>query len=397
MKVHGGNRNTTKTGSDVCSKEFPMNPADRFDNVWRDPGGYARALKKETGRTILGFFCSFTPEELIYAAGAVPFRLFGTRGEIRLADAHLQSYCCSLVRGGLETALNGSLDFLDGAVFPHTCDSIQRLSDIWRLNAGFTHHFDAVLPVKLNTDSARQYMIDVLSGFRQELETAFNRQISDTNLRDAIRDYNRIREKLKAVYELRSKRPALFAPSDIHRMMTAAMVMERSAFLGEISLLLDDIEWRFPGPQETGRKRIVLSGGICSHPDIYDLLAQAGADVVWDDLCTGARYFEGRIVENAADPISAVADRYLSRNVCPAKHVDITARARQLVDTVRAQGAEGVVFLLLKFCDPHAFDYPYLKQFLDDAQIPSLLLEIEDQPLPEGQLRTRFETFVDML
>jgi benzoyl-CoA reductase/2-hydroxyglutaryl-CoA dehydratase subunit BcrC/BadD/HgdB len=64
---------------------------------------------------------------------------------------------------------------------------------------------------------------------------------------------------------------------------------------------------------------------------------------------------------------------------------------------VRQHKAGGVVFLLLKFCDPHAFDYPYLKQFLDDAGIPSLLLEIEDQPPPEGQLLTRLETFVDML
>lgn len=374
-----------------------MNPLESFQSVWLNPNDYARGLKRQTGRKVLGFFCSYTPEELIHAAGVLPFRIFGTRGEVRLADAHLQSYCCSLVRGGLETTLSGGLDFLDGAVFPHTCDSIQRLSDIWRLNAGFAHHFDVVLPVKLNTPAARQYMIDVLAGFRRNLEAAFEAEIPDAALRDAIRDYNRIRDNLKTLYEIRSSRPALFAPETVGRVTAAAMLMERKAFLEKLTAFLGALDPDASGKPEADRKRIVLSGGICSHPEIYGLLARAGADVVWDDLCTGARWFEGRIVEDAADPIEALADRYLLRNICPAKHVDIAARGRELVDTVRQHRADGVIFLLLKFCDPHAFDYPYLKRFLDEAAIPTLLLEIEDQPPPEGQLMTRFETFVEML
>ena len=378
-------------------KENFMTSAERFRSVWRDPAGYGRIVKQETGRSILGFFCSYAPVELIYAAGILPVRLFGTRGEISLADTHLQSYCCSLVRGGLEDALKGNLDFLDGAVFPHTCDSIQRLSDIWRLNAGFAHHFDAVLPVQLNTQSARQYMIDVLSGFCRELETAFGKQIRDADISAAICEYNQIRKQLKALYALRSQKPGLFEPSAVHWIMTAAMVMEPAAFLRDITAFLDQIGSSAGDAQQTGRKRLMLAGGICTQPDVYDLLARAGADVVWDDLCTGARYFEGTIAEDAKDPLAAVADRYFSRSVCPAKHADITARGRHLVDAAREQGADGVVFLQLKFCDPHAFDYPYLKQFLDSAQIPSLLIEIEDQPPPGEQLLTRLETFVDML
>lgn len=374
-----------------------MNSEDIFQSVWLNPYDYARRLKQRTGRKILGFFCSYTPGELIHAAGVHPFRLLGTKGEIRLADAHLQSYCCSLARGGLETALNGSLDFLDGAVFPHTCDSIQRLSDIWRLNAGFAHHFDVVLPVKLNTISAREYMADVLTGFRRELEHAFQTQITDEALWAAIRNYNLIREKLESLYGLRSFKPALFEPAEVHRITASAMFMEPGAFLKDISDYLGTIEHDDLDGSGTGRKRIVISGGICSHPDIYDLLARAGADVVWDDLCTGARWFEEKIREDVSDPIEAVADRYMARNVCPAKHADIKVGAVELADTVRRHRADGVIFLLLKFCDPHAFDYPYLKRFLDDAGIPSLLLEIEDQPPPEGQLMTRFETFVDML
>ncbi|MBW2370540.1 MAG: 2-hydroxyacyl-CoA dehydratase, partial [Deltaproteobacteria bacterium] len=134
-----------------------------FSDVVSNPRAYAENWKKETGGEIVGHFCSYTPEEIITAAGALPFRILGSGATITKADMHLQAYSCSLVRGGLEDALTGKLDFLDGTVFPHTCDSIQRLSDIWRLNVKEKFHLDVILPVKLNTASARTYMLDTLN------------------------------------------------------------------------------------------------------------------------------------------------------------------------------------------------------------------------------------------
>ena len=373
------------------NKGLPM-----FKAVAGNPAAYIRTAKADTGRKVVGYFCSYTPEELIFAAGAIPYRIFGTSRDIKLADAHLQSYCCALVRSGLEDALRGELDFLDGTVFPHTCDSIQRLSDIWRLNAGFPFHIDVVMPVKLNTDSARMYMIDVMKGFKKELESALNTEISDASLRQALDDYNRIRRQLARLYEIRSRAPHALPPNAIHDVMKAAMVMDRKVFLDAVSQYVESIASSPAIDSVTGRKRILLSGGICNHPDIYGLLSEAGGDVVWDDLCTGNRFTAGQM-DLQADPIEALADRYLTRMVCPAKHADNTTRGEALVESVREQNAAGVIFMLLKFCDPHAFDYPYLKKYLDDAGIPSLLFEVEEQPPSEGQLRTRFETFVDML
>ena len=115
-----------------------MDVLRQFHEISDNPGTYASALKNQ-GKKIIGYFCSYTPEEIIHAAGLHPMRLFGTKDDIHLADKHLQSYSCSLVRGALADVLSGRLDFLDGTVFPHTCDSIQRLSDIWRLNTTYRH------------------------------------------------------------------------------------------------------------------------------------------------------------------------------------------------------------------------------------------------------------------
>lgn len=374
-----------------------MQLLEKLCQIAENPYEYAEKIKGDIRAPIIGYFCSYAPEEVICAAGAVPFRIFGTRGDISLADAHLQSYCCSLARGGLEDALTGRLAFLDGTVFPHTCDSIQRLSDIWRLNAGFSFHSDIVLPVKLDTPSARTYMTAVLRDFRDELAAALKVPLTDDDLASAVRTVNQIRKYLGDLYAARSKTPGILSAKALHQATKAAMVMDRKEAAADLAALVESLGFENPPPAaDSGRKRVILSGGICNHPDLYTLMEASGADVVWDDLCTGARYVEG-LVDETGDPIAAIAARYIERMVCPAKHSDNTARGRNLVELARTHHAVGVIFLFLKFCDPHAFDYPYLKQFLDEAGIPSMVLEIEERLPPEGQMKTRIESFVEMI
>ncbi len=373
-----------------------MNAWHHIQAIADDPFDYARRLKQDQNKPVIGYFCSYTPEELIYASGALPFRIFGTRQHITLADAHLQSYCCSLVRGGLEDALTGKLSFLDGTVFPHTCDSIQRLSDIWRLNAGFKFHIDVVLPVKLDRKSARTYMIEVLNQFRKDLTAAIGKEITVSDLRQSVFVYNRIRSILHDIYGIRSQHPENISALDLNRILKASMIMDRGEFLDVLMDLKDQLQRQVSQIQTKPQKRIILSGGICNHPDIYELIEAAGGSVIWDDLCTGTRYVDG-LIDTKTDPMEAIAERYMTRMVCPAKYGGLTTRGEHLVNLVKTHRANGVIFLFLKFCDPHSFDYPYLKKYLDDAGIPNMLLEIEEQPFPEGQLKTRFESFMEMI
>ncbi|MEN6466330.1 MAG: 2-hydroxyacyl-CoA dehydratase family protein [Syntrophaceae bacterium] len=371
-----------------------MPDVSRFRAAAEDPLAYARELKKNTGARIVGYMCSYAPEEIIFAAGASPLRLFGASGPIALADAHLQSYCCPLVRGSLDNALSGRLDFLDGAVFPHTCDSIQRLSDIWRLNVRGCFHIDAVLPVKLNTESSRLYMARVIAKFRRDLEEKLGTEITDEKIRAAISLYNAIRRGLKKLYELRAQNPSALRGSDLHAAVKSAMVMERNDYLAALKDLIEQIE--SSRMVEYRGKRLMLTGGVCSQPDIYGIIEDAGGAVVGDDLCTGSRYFEG-MADETGDPEAAIAARFHGRAICPAKHLGIRERGRRLVEAAVKLNADGVIFLLLKFCDPHAFDYPYIKDMLDRAGMPVLLLDIEDRPSGSESLRTRLETFIEMI
>ncbi|MDD5476493.1 MAG: 2-hydroxyacyl-CoA dehydratase family protein [Syntrophales bacterium] len=380
----------------IKEKRIFMNTLDQFLAAAEHPERYAAKLKSE-GASIIAFLCSYTPEELIHAAGLHPMRLFGTRGPIMRADGHLQAYCCSLARGTLEQALAGDLSFLDGAVFPHTCDTIQRLSDIWRLNTSFGFFADVVLPVKLDSKSAQDYFADVLGRFKAELEEWTGREITEDSLRRSIETFNAVRSSLERLYRLRSADPGIMAGSRMAAVIRGSMIMDRNELPGMLDRLIEEAESGiYREPPGKDKKRLILSGGICDHPDFYTALEDSGGVVAWDDLCTGSRFFNGT-TETSGNLPAALARRYSRRLICPAKHLSTTARAERLLEIVREHRADGVIFFLLKFCDPHAFDYPWLKEFLEKHNVPNTLIEVEHQLPPEGQLKTRLETFIQTL
>ena len=349
---------------------------------------------QKTGRKIMGYLCSYAPEEIIHAAGFHPMRLFSSKSGIILAENHLQPYCCSLVRGILEDSLAGRLDFLDGAVFPHTCDSMQRLSDIWRMNGRYPFFADVVLPAKLNTKSARTYMTDVLVRFKKDLEAAVGHDITDTDLTSSISIFNSIRNNLSAIYDLNSSTPGIITGQDLYALVKGSVIMDRKKAAELLPLIVARLQTMNASAKKG--KRLILSGSVCDTPDIFNAIETAGGVIVGDDLCTGARWFDGRIPENDP-PLPAIAARYMDRMTCPAKHSGLTTRAEALISLVEKNKADGVVFLFLKFCDPHAFDYPYLKEFLDKQGIKSTAFEMDDQQQSLGQFMTRIETFIHML
>ncbi len=355
---------------------------------------YLRQWKVKTGRKIIGYFCTNNPEEMIHAAGFLPVRVLTSRDSISLASRHLQSYSCSLVQSSLESALRGDLSFLDGTVFPHTCDSMQRLSDIWAENLKFPFHWDLVLPVKLNSGSARDYLIQELRRFRAGLETYLGHSISEEQLRASITLFNDNRALLRDVYFRRMDHPEKISASDFFLLIKTATFMPKEEHNAQLKSVLSSISAAHIS-RESGI-RLFVAGSVCDHLSLYSLLDSAGAPVAGDDLCTGWRYISDDVSLNG-DPIHALADRLLRKVPCPCKYNPEIDRAEHLLKRVKDCGAKAVVFLLLKYCDPHAFDYPYLREKLDRGKIRSLLLEIEPGGIPLGALETRLKAFLETL
>jgi benzoyl-CoA reductase subunit C len=359
-----------------------------------DPVAAAKRFKEAYRRPVFGYFCTYTPEEIIHAAGGIPFRIIGQKKKIRLADAHLQAYCCSLVRDALEDALGGRLEFLDGVVFPHTCDSIQRLSDIWRINAGFPFHADIVLPVKLHTESAKEYLIEELAQFVKKLSAYTKKEITDASLTEAIDLYNVMRNNLARLYEVKKNNPGVIPSCALNDCVQAAMFMP----VEEHNRLMGDLLAAPPATGPDGKpSRILVVGNLCVFDEIYDFIDGSGGTVVGDDMCTGSRYFAAPIKKDGRDPVEAIADRIIERPICAAKHNPRFDRAAYLKGMIKDTKADGVIFLLIKFCDPHSFDYPYLMEAADEMKVPHLLLETEMDNPSLGQVKTRIDAFMEMI
>jgi bcr-type benzoyl-CoA reductase subunit C len=343
--------------------------------------------------TPIGFFCPYVPEELLHAAGALPIRLMGAPIQMSHVQAHLQPNCCHLVKSSLESLLQGELDFLKGIVFSHTCDTMQGLPDIWALQKRIPLQFNLMMPSRLDSDLSRSYFKAEMERFKDFLESRIGK-IPHENLKASIQLFNHIREKIEGIYHYRRKSPGTISGSEFAQIIRAGYLMDRQRYLGLLSDLLNEL----PEKTEEGKKQvpIYLTGNMAHSASFFSLIEESGAQIVQDDLCSGARFLHLMVPEDG-DPVEGLTHRYFDSFLCPSKHKGNDAHIETLVNEAQKSGAKGVIFLLYKYCEDYYFDYPDLKQALESKGIPTLLLEVEDPSYSIGQLKTRVQAFMEML
>jgi bzd-type benzoyl-CoA reductase N subunit len=365
-----------------------------FSGIAEGAYDYPLDWKQKTGGRVFGYFCTYFPEELLHAAGILPIRILGVKENVSVADAHAQAFICSLVRTSLDAAMRKKFEFLDGVVFPHSCDSIQNLADIWRRH--FPEQFSdvVVLPVWVDIPEAEDYLTQELDRFKRKLEEHLGEQISEEALAQSIEIYNENRAALAELYSLRRENPTAISAEGVLNIVLASLRMLKEDHTALLKDLLEELK---VAPTTNGDPvRIVLFGNACDHSDIMRLFDGKDAVVVDDDLCTGSRYFL-HMTPPEGPHLRRIAKRYLNRVPCPSKHSNSFDRREYLVDMVRQGQADGIVMLILKFCDPHDFDYPDLAKSLTENEIPHIKIETEMMPTSIEQVRTRIQAFVEML
>ena len=342
-------------------------------------------------RIPIGFFCPYVPEELLYAAGTLPFRLMGSPIKMSHVQAHLPPSCCHLVKSSLESLLQNELNFLKGVIFTHTCDSMQGLSDIWAFQKRIPFHFNFMMPTNLDSELSRLYLKAEMERLKYFLESNVG-EITSQNLKASIQLFNRIREKIKEIY-LKRKSSGEISDSAFAQIIRAGYVMDRQHYLQVLNALLNTIPDK---REEEDRVPIFLAGNMVHSASYFSLIEEAGAKVVSDDLCSGARFLRLMTREDI-DPIEALMERYLSSFICPTKYRGPNAHIETFLKEIAESGAKGVIFLLYKYCETHYFDYPDLKIALEWKGIPTLLLEVDDPVTSLGQMKIRIQAFVEML
>lgn len=344
------------------------------------------------GRPVVGYLCSYVPEEIIHAAGAVPYRLraVGSRSTAK-ADAYYGARNCSFVRHVFDRVLSGACDFLSGMVFMNGCDHSRRMFDNWRdARSGDFLHLIAV-PHKTGPTALAQYESECRL-MAKLLEDHLKTSITDSALSRSIALFNEKRRLLSRIGSLRAASPAALTGSEFLSIALAATALppeDAVALLKECLVALDgrDVSGKFS-------VRLVLVGGCMEDVDHLRLIEEAGGAIVADNLCLGSRLFEGE-VDETGDPVKALASRYLTRIACPRMIDETGRRMAWLFRTVEETGADAVLAEKLMFCDLWGGEIFIQKSEAQKREVPFLSLERELYGGGSGQQATRLQAFFE--
>ena len=351
----------------------------------------------------MGYLCAFTPVEIITAADFIPFRIKGDVNEpITKADAEMETIVCPLVRSCFDSSLKGNYEFLDGIVIPHACDSISRTYDVWKytLNLPYSHFIN--MPHATDKPSLDFYKAE-LNTFRRSLSKFAGREISDQNLKEAIKLYNQNRAKVRELYELRKASPPLISGAEVTKLLVAAVSIPVAEATQLIDSVVKDVKQR-GGVLAAKSARLMVVGAQVDDIAFIDLIEDSGAWVVADDLCPGAREFFADVTATR-DPIDGIAERYLRKIKCGRTYREMKGNYEEYLEDrfghmsrmIKDFDVDGVVLYIYKYCDPYGFDVPAMKSYIESKGVPVLYLEDEYSMSTIGRLRTRIQAFLELI
>ena len=353
------------------------------------PGQAASLL---TGMPKIGWFCGYTPVEVLFAAGFLPVRITGHTGSITKADSCLHANMCHYVRSALDAALNGSYDRLRGAVFINSCDAMRRLYDVWRMHVDMEFTFLLDLP-RGQTAADVAYYRNEIQKLCDALAAHFSVEITDGQIKAASGVYSSARNAYTALNELRREIPPRLSGREAAEM--ADLFCSSLPVEWEAKVRALDKEKHKQPVSAGNRLRIVLDGSPAHSPEIIGFIEGCGFDVVAENLCSGSRLFDLKTGKNE-DVMEDLAAAYLVRPPC-ARMMRLNDRAARVIELVRDYDAQGVIHISLKFCDTYLYDVPLLRERLTSAGIKSLFVESDGTLGSMGQLKTRLEAFAEVI
>lgn len=250
------------------------------------------------------------------------------------------------------------------------------------------------IPCKVSR-ATLSYFEDELELFQRDIEEHFEVTITPEALSQSIRLYNRSRELLEQLYELRKADPPPITGAEVAEVIRAGWVMPREEYNPLLEALLEEVASNPDRLAGYDGYRLLLYGSELDEPEYLKVIEDLGGMVVADDLCTGSRYFEQRVEENG-NPFRALAVRYLTRPFCARMH-PTSERVRRLQQLAQDFRVDGVIHETIKFCDINVGNYPITKAGLDELGLPSLCLEREYVLAGVGQMKTRVGAFLESL
>lgn len=372
---------------------------DEFTEARRQ--GFIEAKKlKETGKKIVGTYCTFTPWELIMSAGAIPISLCGMYEEpIMDAEKHLPRNLCPLIKSSYGFAITEKCPyfyFSDLLVGETTCDGKKKM---YELLGQIKPMHVMQLPQTCHGEDAFNLWRNEMLALKERLEKEFSVEITEENLKTAIRLRNRQRKATKEFFELAKQNPSPVTGLKLLNVLYGLKYkVNQNDQLESISKLTDCLkEHEDIKASNEYPKRILITGSPLGGDTekIINIIEENGGNVVCFENCSGMKS-NYDLVDESIDPIDALTKFYLNIPCsCISPNTGRFELLSKLIDEYRV---DGVIDVILHACHTYNVESYSIKRFVSGEKgIPYLSIETDYSQNDIGQLKTRIAAFIEML
>ncbi len=349
---------------------------------------------RAAGGKVIGHFQVYFPEEIVHAAGLLPFKVRGSPIEARQAEARFGSYLCSILKTSLELALSKRVE-LEMFVTHPICDAARNLAAVWGRNFNYPCQI-LYLPQNANSKFAAQYLRGEYDRLKRAVEKIAGHEVTDDALRNSINVFNENRKLLRHIYSIKRETPWLLSADEAYVLTATAGLMPREEHNELLRAVIPQIEARSAKPQD--RIRVVFEGGFCEQPPL-DLLHNISQSiyVVDDDLLIGLRWLTDDVAIDG-DPLFNLAEAYLEKSsYSPVQHDNRKPKEKMLLERIKNAHASAAIIAAAKMCEPGLDEQVAYVKALDEEGIPYFVSEFEEGMTSFDHLQIQLETFVENL
>lgn len=363
-------------------------------------------MREQKGNTTkkVGWFCTYTPEEVIHAAGFTPHRLLPGPGSGNgpVEDA-LPGSICPYPRKILSNLRSSIYDELAGIVVANSCNAMIHLYNVLKEESG---------PFVYLLDVPRRQDQEAVNYYTRELELLadyLGKKGQPVNAENLTRSLNIYRRK-KLLLDEYSRLYGLGALNQdragLYGLAIEAANSEPEAFNKKLSGVLEGRQKKrgAPGAVQQGDNpsALLLAGGLPPQ-GLVELLSEQSGLLLYPENCAGIRYLQkpGPPALSGGDLsrkeiLHIISGNYLAKLPCP-RVFNHRAREDYYCRLLDELAVRAVIYHDLLFCDRCHYDYLLLKDLLKKRDIPHLKVKTELGQEDLGQLKTRVEAFLEIL
>ncbi len=361
---------------------------------------------KAKGQYALGYNCYYVPEVLLNLPGCFSSRLRAPRcTSTDVASYYMTNRSCPYARSILERAIEGGYQFLDALLGAESCATMDRMEEHFFLihlvknERFFVTQIDP--PMKGDRINLDYYKVQLRVKVLEPLKEKLGVDVSDAAIREAVERHNHLCRIITEIGNLRALPNPPITGYEFHVIQLVSQVCPHDLILPYLEETLEELRTREPESNFPFRARVVLVGSEIDDPDFTKLIESCGAMVVADRYCFGSFPSREEIaILEGESAFDAVCRHYLHWNQC-ARLMDgekIEQRHSEVRKLVKKFAADGIIYENMKFCEFWSYEKVLASHiFANELHIPTCTIEKEYSLGAVGQLRTRFQAFIESL